>query len=847
MYIRLFIFLMLCVTSGDWLAGQTLPDSSSLALASDSLRPPPDSAQSGLDTLIFYGADTTEGNMDHSTIVLKNNAWVRYRTMEIRAARITIEQPSRLMTAEAIPDSVDSNGAVLTYRGLPLFSESGQSYTGQTMEYNFETRRGKVVLGETKMQDGFYYGQTIRKIGENTLYVKSGRFTTCDSKEPHFYFQSREMKMIPQEQIVAKPVILYIHEVPLFAIPFGVFPSRSGRASGITPPAYSETPREGRQIRNFGYYWAPNDYFDALFQLDFLDKAGFNLHGGANYAKRYSYTGSATYSVSNHSYITGEKNRLWSINAQHAQTLSESSNLNANIQYVSSKNFYRYTSINQDQILNRQIITNVSYSNNYSWGSVSASLSRTENLDNGQSDLTFPNITITKTSRPLFPKSEKERNAPDRWYQAIQYGYGSNLLRKETRANDTAVVVSALGMNHSANLSAPFKLFTYLNLTPRLDVQETWMDQREEDFGLRNTTDTAVTKKGFFARHTFTTSVGLSTKVYGVTNPNILGVQTFRHVISPSISLTYRPDFSADRWGYYETVTDTAGRKRKFDRYRRNTLFGGTPSGKTLSLGANIGNVFQVKYESAGKDSAKASGKKTEDHVRKIDVLNWNSGIIYNFEAEQFKLSTLNSSIAVANDLAGNLSLSMSMVHDFYRYDRVRHQRLDVLNKIPRLTNLSLTSGISFSGGDGASPPASETMPTDSYGQSQPSPGFYNPYLPKSNSLPADVPWTARLDFNYDINKANPDNVVKQFGMNVSSTLKITKNWQVTYSARYDFVASELVSQSFSFGRDLHCWEMRFDWTPMGPAAGYFFIVQVKSNALRDIKLQRTDYGNRIF
>jgi hypothetical protein len=97
------------------------------------------------------------------------------------------------------------------------------------------------------------------------------------------------------------------------------------------------------------------------------------------------------------------------------------------------------------------------------------------------------------------------------------------------------------------------------------------------------------------------------------------------------------------------------------------------------------------------------------------------------------------------------------------------------------------------------------------------------------------------------VNKANPSTVTRTFGVNVSGNLRVSRNWNAGYRARYDILERTMVSQSFSFTRDLHCWEMRFEWTPDGPAAGYFFIIQVKSAALRDIKVQRTDYGSRIF
>ncbi len=787
--------------------------------------------------------------MGTSTVILRTNAWVRYRGMEIRAAKITIEQPKKLMTAEALPDSVDSSGRVHKWKGRPVFTEGSESFTGDVMEYNFDTRRGRVVMGETKMQEGIYYGREIRKIGDSTLYVRGGRFTSCDIQEPHYYFRTEQLKIEMREQVVAKPVILYIHEVPIFAIPYGVFPNKTGRRSGLIPPSYSETPREGRQLRNFGYYWAPNDYLDAVGQVDYLDKAGYIFRGGTRYAKRYAFSGSAQFSYSSLSYITGEKTRLWNFDATHSHTITERSNLNADIHYVSNKNFYQYTSINQQQILNRQVRTNVVYNASYDWGSLSGSLQQSRNLDNGQRDFTFPNVTVSKSSAALFAKPANE-SRPDRWYETIRYNYSANALRKEIQANDTAVTLSAIGMNHTGGLSAPFKVLKYVNLSPNFNFQETWFDRRQQNFRLTSgNRETSDTVRSFFARHTFSTGITASTKLYGMMNPDIFGLKTLRHVLTPSVNMTYQPDFSSKQWGYWEHVRDSTGRVRRFDRYRGNILFGGTPAGRVLSMGFNLANIFQAKYLRVRTMTDSTGTGKSNHEEAKIDLMNWNSGISYNFEAEQFKLSTLNSSLSVSNDLAKNISLSMSTVHDFYRFDRTLNRRIDKLNKIPRLISMTVTAGFSLNGGEstGASQPQTQTTAYNPVTPGGAGTVYGERFVPQSQSLPEGVPWNARMDFNYDINKSNPKQVSKNFGVNVNSGLKLTEKWQVSYTARYDIQNKKLVSHSFSFMRDLHCWEMRLEWSPMGPAAGYFFIVQIKAQNLRDIKLQRTDYGRQIF
>ena len=120
------------------------------------------------------------------------------------------------------------------------------------------------------------------------LFVQSGRFTTCDLDHPHYYFGSPTMKVIVRDKVVARPIYLYIADVPVFALPFGVFPSERGRRSGLIAPAYGESDR-GRYLLHLGYYWAMNDYMDLTFRTDAYTKGSYTLYGDYRYALRYIY------------------------------------------------------------------------------------------------------------------------------------------------------------------------------------------------------------------------------------------------------------------------------------------------------------------------------------------------------------------------------------------------------------------------------------------------------------------------------------------------------------------------------------------------------------------------------
>ena len=51
----------------------------------------------------------------------------------------------------------------------------------------------------------------------------------------------------------------------------------------------------------------------------------------------------------------------------------------------------------------------------------------------------------------------------------------------------------------------------------------------------------------------------MNTKLYGMYKPLFMKSKeiVLRHVITPSVSYTYTPDFGKSRYGYYETYTYT--------------------------------------------------------------------------------------------------------------------------------------------------------------------------------------------------------------------------------------------------------------------------------------------------
>ena len=132
------------------------------------------------------------------------------------------------------------------------------------MVYNLQTQRGKVTAGRTRLEEGNYFGENLTRVNQDVYFMEEGYYTTCDlEQDPHFYFASNHMRLITAKPIVARPVVLYIADIPVLALPFAVFPQKKGRTSGFIMPAYDYRPGlGGRALKGLGYYWAMSDYSD---------------------------------------------------------------------------------------------------------------------------------------------------------------------------------------------------------------------------------------------------------------------------------------------------------------------------------------------------------------------------------------------------------------------------------------------------------------------------------------------------------------------------------------------------------------------------------------------------------
>jgi lipopolysaccharide assembly outer membrane protein LptD (OstA) len=863
--IVLFLSISCCIIIRHELAlAQSLPadsaalftaiDTNLVVIPSDSITAvKPDSSRGlGLAAPIYYWAEQGGISLDKNKIYLKGNARIVYQEMTLQAASVMIDQENHYLFAEGIVDTVDSLGNPV-YKGTPVFTEQGEEpIYGNTLYYDFRTKRGRVNYGKTQMPPGYYKGQRINKISDKTLLVEDGYFTSCEYIDnPHFYFRSNKMRAVVKDRLVAQPVYLYIADVPLLAIPFGVFPNKRGRHSGIIVPNYGESGYGGRFLKNMGYYWAPNDYMDATFLTDFYDKLGFSYKGELSYKLLYSFNGNIGGYYLPRDPNTGSQHERWAFTVSHSQTIDPTLSITARGQFQSDRTLEQELSSDINRRTNQLITSNLTISKKFrgTKNALSVNLSRTENLKTGNISYTFPNARFSRTQTSLYELFTGNSTRDTRyWYQNINFNYDANLIDRGDKTwveQDSAFHrEEKRGLQQNISFNAPQRILKYFNLTPAINYQELWVDEitrAQYDTSTSSIIESQV--KQFASRRTFNTSFTLKTTLYGLLEPNIGSFKFLRHKIDPQISYTFTPDFTTPYWNYFNYVTDSNGQVSKIDKFKKNP-FGGTPqANESQSMRISVNNLFQAKLVDG-------------DQEKKIDLFTLNFNTSYNFKADSLKWSNLNTSFR-ATPVQG-ISLDVSTTHSFYAAvpggSLTVDQFLPAKGKFPRLLNLRASTAFSLDNKifETKSKNEEETPAGDNEDDSAPVDIEDFSYIQTEKisdekaAKSLKIPWRVSFNISYGYNpwvKQKSDESKLDLGTSASVTL--TKNWRINWSGRFDLMEPTIVYQSFSIYRDLHCWEMSFNWQPSNDY--YSFQINVKESVLRDIKMTKHPAGRAYY
>ncbi|MFR9562215.1 MAG: putative LPS assembly protein LptD [Rikenellaceae bacterium] len=778
---------------------------------------------------------------------------VTYQSKTLKADYMEIDMTTNEIYAYGGIDTVQKE-IVIT---KPEFIDGETSYTMDTITYNLNTEKAKIKGVATKEGEGWLVGHDVKKMPDNSFNIRGGKYTTCDHTDhPHFYLAMTKAKVIPGKKVVTGPAYFVMEDVPIYflGIPEGFFPISSGPKSGLLMPSYGEDGTLGFFLRDLGYYFTISDHMDLALTGGIYSYGSWDVNASSTYIKRYKYNGSFNMSYS--SIKTGDKGEadyVEQIASKIQWSHSQDSRANPTSTFSASVNFAtsgysKYSATTIDDMLSTQTNSSISYSKSWNNVSLSTSLSASQNSQTEAISLTFPTAVVS-VSR-FYPFKRAETLGEEKWWEKISMTYTGKLTNSVTTTESDVFTRATLddmsnGIQHSIPVSASFSLFNYINISPSFSYTERWYFKSFEQMWdpINNEKVELDPKYGFYRLYNYTTSASASTTIYGMfqakgkKNP----VQAVRHTMTPSVGISYAPDFSQQKYGYYQTVqSDSLGNTTTYSPYSNNA-YGVPSSGETMAATFSLSQTLEMKVLS----------KRDTSGLKKISLIDQLSiSGSYNFLADSMKLSTI--PVSFRTTILNNFGISLSFTLDPYKVTP-EGVRYDELFFPGRITSTSWSYGYTFKSRQDKSKPAINDITSIPPEYANP---FYDPYgnmdpvLRRQYMSEAyydfSVPWNFGFNYviSYSINYTNngttgyQKNVTQSIGFNGS--VNLTEKTGITFSGGYDLKNRELTTSSVAISRDLHCWQMSFSWIPFGYYRSWSFNIGVRAASLSDIKYDKS-------
>ncbi len=836
--------------------------------AADTTRPARE--ESDIETTIDYTAkDSIITNMFDEVVYLYGNAVVVYGDMKIEANVIEIDWRNDLVKARGTPDSTGK------MRGTPVFTQQGDVFESQEMTYNFKTKKGLINGVVTQQGEGYIYGAKVKKSPENEMYLSSATYTTCNLSTPHFHIQSRKIKMVPDKAVIAGPFNLFINQKPTpLGFLFGIFPFSETRRSGIIVPVYGEDAARGFFLRQGGYYWSVNDNIAAEFLGELYTNGSWGVDFGTTYRKRYYYDGGARVRYNKRlqqetDLSQTEIQDFW-VEWRHSPTPRGNGAFNANVNFGTTS-FNANNSFNPMDYVSNNFQSSVSY--RYAFGSVanlSLAARTSQNTQSGETNVILPNFNFAVNR--FFPF--KPRGAsPKGWLQNINLSYGVDgvyqvnntftspypftVANPRTQADGTPFDPNQrpdffenfdlvrqnaqVGAVHNIPISTTIKFFKYLQLNPSFNYQEYWYPYRLDYTWVSEQNAVRVDTINQFSRaFNYNLNANFTTRLYGtVLFRDKKRLEGIRHTLVPTIGLSYSPDLSSPSFDFYQNVqVDSTGRVENLSRYLG--FIRGFPGGsEAANINYSLNNIFEMKIRPKGDSAAKAE---------KVPLLeNISISGAYNILADSLNFSNIN--IAARTRLIGLLDVNVNANVDPYMSIGASNTdgtlRPVRVNRLALLENAGLgyINNVSMGVNTNLTPTAFKKKEQEKRQQLQEE-ALSDPRMRQVLDDPTayvdfDIPWTLNVSFTYSLNRLPFQEKQEVMTFNFGGNLSLTPTWKLAFSSGYDFVQKDLAFTTIDIIKDLHCWEMRFNWIPFGVRQSYNFDIYIKASILQDLKISR--------
>ncbi|MFK7934123.1 MAG: putative LPS assembly protein LptD [Saprospiraceae bacterium] len=880
------------------LGGQ--PDFAAIEMSKDSLDKP----------LTYSARDSMIYDIKNKTIYLFGNASIEYDDIVMTAGYVEFDYGNNMVTAEAARDAAGRKF------GIPEFKQGEQQFTAGKLRFNFKNKKGIIYDVTTQQSDLFIRGGKSKFVGatetdttsQNVIYSSDAIFTTCNHPQPHYGIRSRKQKVVPDKVVVVGPSNIELAGIPTpLWLPFGFFPLNTPgqqRHGLIFPRDFEYSDQWGYGIRNLGYYFPINEYYDLSVTGDIYLKGTWGLNVSTQFRKRYKYNGNVAVGYARRRTEDGLGNISFNPSFFLRTTLNQDNRAHPAIRIggnvnIQGNNFQNVNQNDAQSVLQNQLSSNLSFTHTFPGKpyNLSIGLNHSQNTRTREVRISLPNVNFqVQTFQPF--KIFKDKDNPEKkWYENINMTYRGEIQNRFVTTDTTFFSQETLdamqvGARHRAEMNTSFKVLKYFNLNPSVRYEETWhfksqeltfdpaavisVDTTEDATGEPIVTrDTigfgsldTLSQWGFNPVRQFTTSLSLNTQLFGTLRFKGDKLKGIRHVLKPSFSFNYTPNYvnpspefagyaadyspaQNDYFGYIPTTTQDTLLKR-YSLYDGNIYSGPPTSGKQMSIGYSFTNIFEAKYWSK-KDS-------TDKKLKLFDNVYVRGN--YNFARDTLRFSetsvsgttrlfkglstlTLNAAFDPYSGVKNSTGTALTRINRFYfedtgkilrfvdaslrlgttiriseikrRIEQARTRRDEREGNQTDPDDLTLDKGADVGGilpEERPQPRGAERRPATDSEEANQDPNALNDGL---LDLFDRFTFSHNLVLNLERLPSGKDTLTIQTNsLSMNGNLQLTPKWSVRVgNFGYDFKNKRLTYPDFGVSRNLHCWQLSFNFQPV--------------------------------
>jgi LPS-assembly protein len=243
-------------------------------------------------------ADSQEHSEELS--ILQGNVTIEYQDIKVQADKITYNRATQEITAE----------------GHVVIDQGTQRLSAERAQYNLDSKAGTFFKAKGAFDPSIYFsGEKIEKLDENTFRLTHGVVTSCDITDPDWSFRVGSGLVTIDEYARLRNLAFFADRVPIFYLPFLVWPTKRDRARGFLIPRVGSNQQFGSYIEN-SYFIPLGEWMDATLRADFYSEGA--IRGGTIF--RYVPSSDTTGTFEGYMVRDPERNKAeWRYAYRHTQ------------------------------------------------------------------------------------------------------------------------------------------------------------------------------------------------------------------------------------------------------------------------------------------------------------------------------------------------------------------------------------------------------------------------------------------------------------------------------------------------------------------------------------------------